>query len=204
MKFFGQLKAAILEKLAGAPSTNTVGRIFFRTDVGAGFIDDGTVQDRVATESKLPLLRRVTQVQLDDSGTGNEVAGQLPYFKGGTGLASITGKKNMALVVNSAETGYEFAEVEMLGSDSSPGQQTGITSAGVSTITAPANSIGVYVTADDGNTGSLRLAWGTGVPTTSNGMKLLPGVTEFIRTSADLKAISESGTNILNFTWVIK
>lgn len=207
MRFYSELKRIIIQKVSGLLSGSVLGELYFRTDLpeNALFVKTNTADREIPTENTLPRMRRVTKVQLDDATTGNEVQGILPYTKGGTGFGGLAGYAGMALIVNDTETGFVFREVEMIGSDSLAGAATGISNGGVTTIVAPANAIGCYVQADENNSSDLRLAFGTGSPTVSTGVSLMPGVTEFIRSSADLKVISETGSGmVLNYTWVIR
>ncbi len=201
----GELIQAVLELKTGVLSTIQKGLVYFKTDTDRPYCDDGTAVDQLMMEKHLPEARRNTKVQLDDTGTGNEAEGVLPYTKGGSGISSLAGKANQALIVNATEDGYEFAEVEMIGSDGQVGAETSIGTA-VATITAPANAIGCYVQADENNDEDLRLGWGTSSPAVGTGLALLPGQSEFIRTSSDLKVIAEAGASdkVLNYTWVIK
>lgn len=85
MRFFGQLRKAIIERLAADVGAGTKGRFWFNTTTDLPKCDDGATVEQIMLEKHLPLARRTTKVQLDDAGTGNEIAGTLPATKGGTG-----------------------------------------------------------------------------------------------------------------------
>jgi hypothetical protein len=85
MRLFGQLRRALLERLTGDPAQGDTGRIWINTTTDRVKADDGTSIEQVMLEKHLPEARRNTKVQLDDTGTGNEISGVLPYTKGGTG-----------------------------------------------------------------------------------------------------------------------
>lgn len=101
MKFFAQLKGAILERLGSLPATlaTSRGRILFNEDGGLKtarpFLDDGTSLDQIMLEKHLPQARRDTIVLPDEGGTGYNIAG-------------LFGQAGQVLVVNPGENGYIF------------------------------------------------------------------------------------------------
>lgn len=112
MKFYSELKRAIIQKVNGILSGSVLGELYFRTDTTENslHIKTNTADREIPTEYTLPRMRRTTKVQLDDAMTGNEVQGVLPYTKGGTGISSLIGNANKALVVSPTEDGFEFAD----------------------------------------------------------------------------------------------
>lgn len=110
MRIFSELIKARLENVAGAITSAAKGLIYFRTDTNRPHVDDGTTVDQLMMEKHLPEARRNTKIQLDDTGTGNEVEGVLPPVKGGTGLNDLSGQSGKFVKVNTGETALEFAD----------------------------------------------------------------------------------------------
>lgn len=119
-------------------------------------------------------------------------------------MPDLTGRSGSALVVNDAETGFDFTEVKVLSSDSLAGEQENIGATAV-TVAAPANAIGIYVQWDEANTGTGRFAWGTSPLTPSIGIELLQGESRYFDCTSNLKVVSSGGSNDkLSYTWAIK
>jgi hypothetical protein len=118
---------------------------------------------------------------------------------------NLVGQSGKALVVSADELSLDFTEVDVIATDSLAGEITSIGNTTASTITAPANAIGIYIQADEANPSSLRMAWGSSNPAAGVGVELLHGEREFFRISSNFKVIAESGTiGKLSYTWSIK
>lgn len=107
-KNYAELIRARLEQVGGTLATIAKGLIYYNTSNDRPYVDDGVSAREVMLNENLPEARRATKVQLDDTVTGNEIIGTLPYQKGGTGINTLTGEKGKALVVNKTEDGWEF------------------------------------------------------------------------------------------------
>jgi microcystin-dependent protein len=107
-KNYAELIRARLEQVGGTLATIAKGLIYYNTSNDRPYVDDGVSAREVMLNENLPEARRATKVQLDDTDTGNEIIGTLPYQKGGTGIDTLTGEKGKALVVNKTEDGWEF------------------------------------------------------------------------------------------------
>lgn len=82
-------------------------------------------------------------------------------------------------------------------------QSTAIGSGAVVTLTKATNSVASICQASSSNTVNLRLGIGTD-PTTTLGIRLEPGRSEFFPIGANVRAIAESGSNQeLNCQWVV-
>lgn len=72
------------------------------------------------------------------------------------------------------------------------------------TFTAPANARGFVIEALSSNTVNVRYAVGA-TATTTSGMRLEPGRSEFLPIAANISVIAESGTNqVVTVQWVVK
>lgn len=109
MKNYAELIKARLEQVTGVIAQSVKGLIYFKSDTNRPIIDDGTDVSQIMMEKHLAEARRATKVQLTED-ANVEVEGTLAPSKGGTGQSILTGQAKLALVVNNAEDGYDFAK----------------------------------------------------------------------------------------------
>lgn len=196
MRFYGELIRARFEQIAGAVGSSVAGLFWFRTDTSRPLFDDGATVEQVMLEKHLPEARRNTKVQLDDTGTGNEIAGVVPVTKGGTNKSSLAGEARNLLRVNAGETDYEFVNGGQVTTGSS-GSASVITAAGGVSVAGFAKEI-QYI---EGNADNVNISAspqiGAGI---SDGDELvLRGVDNA------LKILFEDGNGLsLNGPWVAK
>lgn len=71
------------------------------------------------------------------------------------------------------------------------------------TFTAPANAAAVIIEASSSNTNNVRYKIGTAA-TTTTGMRLEPGRSEYIPAHANISVIAEAGTNqVITVQWLL-